>query len=96
MFDYWEATVKPPYRRLAYYFIMEPKDSEGVKVFYSERGFSDKEESRDGIVQAGMFEFPFLNPIDVITPPEWVKNAVFYQIFPERFANGDSSPIPVE
>lgn len=24
-------------------------------------------------------------------PPAWVKNAVFYQIFPERFANGDPS-----
>lgn len=23
--------------------------------------------------------------------PEWVKNAVFYQIFPERFCNGDDS-----
>jgi cyclomaltodextrinase / maltogenic alpha-amylase / neopullulanase len=26
--------------------------------------------------------------------PEWVKHAVFYQIFPERFANGDPSRSP--
>jgi cyclomaltodextrinase len=26
--------------------------------------------------------------------PRWVKDAVFYQIFPERFANGDSSNDP--
>lgn len=26
--------------------------------------------------------------------PEWVKDAVFYQIFPERFANGDPSNDP--
>ena len=32
-----------------------------------------------------MAEFPF---------PEWVKGAVFYQIFPERFANGDPDNDP--
>jgi len=26
--------------------------------------------------------------------PEWVKDAIFYQIFPDRFANGDSSNDP--
>src|SRR5215208_3901907 len=26
--------------------------------------------------------------------PSWVKNAVFYQIFPDRFANGDRSNDP--
>jgi glycosidase len=26
--------------------------------------------------------------------PEWVKDAVFYQIFPERFANGDTTNDP--
>lgn len=25
----------------------------------------------------------------IFTTPEWVKHAIFYQIFPERFANGD-------
>ncbi|MCC6614069.1 MAG: alpha-glucosidase C-terminal domain-containing protein [Anaerolineae bacterium] len=29
-----------------------------------------------------------------MTGPAWVKNAVFYQIFPERFANGDTSNDP--
>lgn len=38
-----------------------------------------------------MFEYPFLNPVDVFMPPSWVKEAVFYQIFPERFANGDAT-----
>ncbi len=27
--------------------------------------------------------------------PDWVKDAIFYQIFPERFANGDKSNDPV-
>jgi cyclomaltodextrinase len=29
------------------------------------------------------------SPHPRVVTPEWVKNAVFYQIFPERFANGD-------
>ncbi len=29
-----------------------------------------------------------------VDPPRWAKDAVFYQIFPERFANGDTSNDP--
>ncbi|HEY9856339.1 MAG TPA: alpha-amylase family glycosyl hydrolase, partial [Stenomitos sp.] len=29
-----------------------------------------------------------------VSTPDWAKNAVFYQIFPERFANGDPSNDP--
>lgn len=30
----------------------------------------------------------------MVDPPQWAKDAVFYQIFPERFANGDKSNDP--
>ena len=30
-----------------------------------------------------------------MTVPAWVQDAIFYQIFPDRFANGDSSNDPV-
>lgn len=33
-------------------------------------------------------------PMAPFTTPEWVKHAVFYQIFPDRFANGDPSNDP--
>ena len=29
-----------------------------------------------------------------MTVPEWVQDAVFYQIFPDRFANGDTTNDP--
>ncbi len=29
-----------------------------------------------------------------MTPPDWLQDAVFYQIFPDRFANGDPSNDP--
>ncbi|WP_096437015.1 alpha-glycosidase [Alteribacter populi] len=91
LFDYYHASVKPHYRRLAYAFRFESGEE---TIYYNEVGFqSEGAQSTSGIGMlespSGMFEFPFLNPVDVNTPPEWVKNAVFYQIFPERFANGD-------
>ncbi|CAH1208067.1 Cyclomaltodextrinase [Paenibacillus plantiphilus] len=89
LFDYWEAAVQPPYRRLVYYFILQ---SEGQTVYFMEKGFF--RESLPENMDDGLFDFPFLNPADVIAPPEWVKDAVFYQIFPERFANSDASLNP--
>ncbi|PYZ95838.1 alpha-glycosidase [Alteribacter lacisalsi] len=96
LFDYYQAAVKPEYRRFAYAFRLE---SGKETLYYNEVGFQKEgAQSRSGIGMlespSGMFEFPFLNPVDVNNPPDWVKNAVFYQIFPERFANGDPSLNP--
>ena len=88
LFDYWFATLEPPYRRLRYSFLLQ--DGEEQTVF-TEKGFYDEVPLDD---TAYHFCFPFLNSIDVFQAPEWVKDTVWYQIFPERFANGDSSLNP--
>lgn len=88
LFDYWEASVQPPFRRLVYYFAIHGNDE---TVYMLEKGFFTEAPS---LIYEGLFDFPFLNPADIIKPPEWVKDAVFYQIFPERFANGDPSNDP--
>ncbi|WP_090819771.1 alpha-glycosidase [Paenibacillus sp. yr247] len=87
LFDYWEVAIQPPFRRLRYGFKLQ---SGKEQLWLTEQGFHKKEPSDS----AGMFEYPFLNPADILTPPAWVKDAVFYQIFPERFANGDPSIDP--
>ncbi|TCN27922.1 alpha-glycosidase [Mesobacillus foraminis] len=88
LFDYWLASIKPPYRRLRYGFIL----SDGVEsVCFTEKGFYP-EPPLDDI--AYYFCFPYLNGSDVFKAPKWVKNTVWYQIFPERFANGDQSNDP--
>jgi len=87
MFDYWEAAVTPAFRRLRYAFKLY---SGGRTLYRTEAGFF--EELPDN--PPALFEFPYLNPADVFEPPAWVKDAVFYQIFPERFANGDPSLNP--
>ncbi|WP_147804381.1 alpha-glycosidase [Alkalicoccus halolimnae] len=95
MFDYYQAEVKPPFRRFAYAFKFEKGNR---TVYLNEVGFNEEKLLSTGVGMlwspSGMFEYPFLNTIDVKRPPEWVKDAVFYQIFPERFASGDPSLTP--
>ncbi|MFC3749187.1 alpha-glycosidase [Paenibacillus sp. GCM10012306] len=87
MFDYWECESVPLHRRLKYGFLLQ-KDTE--RIWMTESEFqSNRPENPNKL-----FEFPFINRVDVFTPPAWVKDTVFYQIFPERFANGDPSLDP--
>lgn len=87
LFDYWQAAVRPKYRRLKYGFRLS---DEVETLWLNEQGFHAVEPSNPYLY----FEYPFLNPADVFEPPAWVKDAVFYQIFPDRFANGDPSNDP--
>lgn len=87
LFDYWQIEVQPPYRRLRYGFELE---QDGERIWMTERGFET--ELPENPLE--FYDFPFLNPADIFQAPAWVKDAVFYQIFPERFANGDPSISP--
>ncbi|MFC0272031.1 alpha-glycosidase [Metabacillus herbersteinensis] len=88
LFDYWFVAIQPPYRRLRYGFQLE---SASETLVYTEKGFYNEAPFDD---VAYYFCFPFLNAIDVFKAPAWVKDTVWYQIFPERFGNGDSSIDP--
>lgn len=87
LFDYWEAAVIPPFRRLRYAFQL----TSGLEqLILTETGFHGAMPENSN----SFFDYPYINPIDVFAPPAWVKDAVFYQIFPERFANGDAALNP--
>lgn len=86
LFDYWQAAVKPTFRRLKYGFKLQSAEQ---TLWLNEQGFHEKEPDMNLY-----FEYPFINPADVFEAPAWVKDAVFYQIFPERFAKGDPSIDP--
>ncbi|UPM53093.1 glycoside hydrolase family 13 protein [Gottfriedia acidiceleris] len=88
LFDYWFIEIKPPFRRLRYGFEISSLDE---TITYTERGFYEEIPTDD---TAYYFCFPFLNEIDVFKAPSWAKETVWYQIFPERFANGDPSINP--
>lgn len=89
LFDYWIVEITPEYRRLRYGFQLFNAKEESI--VYTERGFLDDIPAED---ISYFFCFPFLNKIDVFDAPKWVSNTVWYQIFPERFANGDPSINP--
>ncbi|WP_350343008.1 glycoside hydrolase family 13 protein [Proteinivorax tanatarense] len=85
--DYWIAKVTTKHRRLRYGFLLEnPIQS----IYYTERGFYKKAPSDASYY----FCFPYINKVDIFSPPDWVSSTVWYQIFPERFANGNPSINP--
>ncbi len=43
---------------------------------------------------ARAFEYLYTNELDVFEIPDWARGVVAYQIFPERFQNGDTSNDP--
>ncbi len=88
LFDYWFVAIQPDFRRLRYGF--EVKSNEEI-IVYTEKGFFDEIITKDN---APYFCFPYLNAEDVFNPPAWVRDTVWYQIFPERFGSGDPSINP--
>lgn len=87
-YDYWFIAIKPPFRRLRYGFRLHDGNETAV---YTEKGwFEDKPLDDTGYY----FCIPFINPVDIFHAPSWVKDTVWYQIFPDRFANGDDSLNP--
>ncbi|QVK17617.1 glycoside hydrolase family 13 protein [Mycoplasmatota bacterium] len=90
--DFWFIPIKPKYRRTKYCFILE-KDNE--KLLYGAKSIEDltiyPEKEKDLF---NYFNFPFINPIDIFKAPAWAKETIWYQIFPERFNNGNKDNDP--
>ncbi|GAA3625729.1 glycoside hydrolase family 13 protein [Lactobacillus hamsteri] len=89
--DHWVATLEVPYHRIKYTFEVIGKD--GDHKIVGDRGIYDF--SKENLEADGSyFRVPYFHLIDMDKTPEWVKHTVWYQIFPERFANGDKSNDP--
>ncbi len=92
LFDYYTVNVKPKYKRLSYYF--EIIDNNRDIIYLKEYGFYSEIEKLQDFVHTGCFQFPFINKSDIFKTPKWLDTAVFYQVFPDRFNNGDKSNDP--
>ena len=79
------AVVQPEYRRLQYCFELFSGD-ECVLMYEDDFYTREKAEKKGRLSQ--FFKFPYLNPCDVITPPAWAADTVWYQIMPDRFCKG--------
>jgi glycosidase len=95
----WRARLKMPRRRrMKYGFVLET--SEGMFYFSEKEGIAPcagnsikSNLNNDGF---NFFFFPFIHEVDAPSVPEWVSGTIWYQIFPERFCNGDPSISPEE
>lgn len=76
-FDYYEVSFTCTEKKVNYYFVVYDEDD---KVSYNRLGFVEN-------VQAE-YDFSFVPGFKV---PDWAKGTVFYQIFTDRFCNGDPS-----
>lgn len=94
LFDYYSYVYQVDDPRVAYYFLLEKGDEQWL---YGDSGFAKPDQvnlEEDESSAFVNFQFPFINPIDIHKKPSWVNSAVFYQIFPERFCNGNPKLSP--
>lgn len=86
-FDYYTAAIPLTDTRFAYIFELETND--GKRCFLSEEGITDSYNHE--LAFFTYFQYTSMFECDRMRVPEWVRTAAAYQIFPERFAVGDSS-----
>lgn len=90
LFDYYEVTFDSPFTRVCYYFKLE-KDEEW-SYYYADQF---RKEMPDFVINGVMIEgrseyyqYPFILREEILDVPDWFKNAVVYNIFPDSFASG--------
>lgn len=87
-FDYYRRTVELETHLLEYYFQIRDGDS---TIFYGEKGAKE--------IQPEITPFRVdLDARDIFITPSWVQDAIFYQIFPDRFKNAvpENDPQQIE
>ena len=80
-FDWYEIRLETSFARIAYYFEL----SDGVETLCY---YGDCYELTGQPIRADYFQFPFNHRADRLTIPEWTKDAMVYNIFPDSFADG--------
>lgn len=86
LFYYYETRIRLDDRRLCYVF----KINDGHNDYYfSEDGLSENYDLADSYYN--FFQMPYINEADLFPTVAWMKEAVFYQIFVDRFARANFS-----
>lgn len=77
--DYWQVIVDSPYNRVYYYFELD--DGKETKLYYGDVFTNHLVDDR-----SQYFKLPFNHRADIAKVPDWVHDAVVYNIFPDSFA----------
>jgi glycosidase len=83
LFDFYEATLELSDVRFAYLFRLSYN---GKDYYFSEDGLTEKYDFKYGFYNS--FQVPYLHDADRIETVAWMKDAVFYEIFVDRFYRG--------
>ena len=84
LFAWYTAYISLSDVRFAYVF----RITEGERVsYYSEDGLTRGYDFDLSFYNC--FQLAYINEVDIMRPVEWMRTAVFYQIFVERFLMGD-------
>lgn len=90
LFDWYEVRLSPVLPRVMYYF--ELRDADERVLYYAGRFFDKlpgmRLEGRWFDHRCEVDQFPYIRREDLFAVPEWFRNAVVYNIFPDSFANG--------
>lgn len=84
LYNYYEIQMKLEDVRFAYIFQIE---SDGKIYYFSEDGITTEYRFEEGFYN--FFQLPYINKNDIMPVVDWMKNAVFYQIFVDRFYRGN-------
>lgn len=85
-FDYYGTTLCLDDPRLAYVFYFENNDK---SYYFCEDGLVCT--YNFNLAYFNSFQFAYINDDDVMQNVEWLNNAVFYQIFVDRFCKTDTA-----
>jgi cyclomaltodextrinase len=81
--DRYKIVFHPQKSKFNYLFVL--KDGK-TTLYYGEKGISSTPST---------FTFDFSNPtVEILNAPTWAKGAIVYEIFPDRFFNGNLSNDP--
>lgn len=84
LYDFFEIKLELLDTRLAYVFYLYDGES---YYYFSEDGITAEYNFKLGFYN--FFQFPYINKADLMNRVEWIKQAVFYQIFVDRFNIGN-------
>ncbi len=92
LFTWYEVRLRSPFMRVCYYF--ELTDMAGEKLLY----YGDQFATQRVIDRSEYFQLPYNHRADRAAPPEWMRDAAVYNIFPDSFATGREhiSCVPTE
>ncbi|MGB9678467.1 MAG: glycoside hydrolase family 13 protein [Thermoanaerobacteraceae bacterium] len=88
LYDYFETSLELNKKFVYFFYLVSTR---GEKKYYTEAGFYKKRPENSFW---GFFQYPYIREKDIFFGPDWSSDCIVYQIFPDRFNNGDKMNDP--